>query len=879
MKHFKNFILVISILIFTIPSTSAQKKVIRKATYSDESKPLLLMKVNPNNDYEEWEDGIVKNKFKPTIVPDPETTGNPVIQESFGNKTMEAIIQNFDGIKNSDNGGSVAPPDTDGDVGILHYVQSVNNKMKVYDKFGNPIYGPVPNSIIWDGFTGPWTGTNDGDPVVLYDENANRWLISQFAVNTGDGSQWELIAISTTGDPTGTYYRYAFEFDDMPDYPHFGIWPDAYYMSINRFPVNPNGGYGHGAVAFERDLMIDGDPNARIVLFELGPDEAWSQLPADCDGNFPPLGTPNYFISITDDNTYWPTDGLKIYEFHVDWDDPTNSTFTNSLLLDVAAFNSTFSQGIEQPNNQNLATLSDRLMYRVQYKNFGGHESMVLNHTVNTGSDHAGIRWYELRRTTGDWQVHQQGTYAPDTDNRWMASIAMNDFGDIGLGYSVSSDATYPSIRVTGRSEGDPLGVMTYNEMSIYEGIEAQNNIDRWGDYSMMSVDPTDNSTFWYTQEYSMGDWNWETKIASFQLQNMGNPSSISAQALTNDEIQIAWEKNTQQNEVLLAWSDSYQFGIPADGTAYSIGDVLPGGGHVIYAGDLTEFLHQGLSEQTEYYYKIWSYDESNIYSPGIFTLEKTLCAPNIDFPFVESFEEGIFEECWYQDLSSFMWEVVDEDDNSQYPDTAYEGNYFMRLEDYTVPSDRKKIAFPPMDITGFDDPYLVFWHMQAETGFPLNSNDELRVYYRTSFDGQWYLLEEYTMPISEWTYRAISLPESSETYHLAFEGDAKAGHGVCIDHVEITENPTKIAETSSSSMAKVYPNPSENGLFTLYFNAKDEYALTITDITGKVVYKNQIPGNQKSVPLDLSGYANGIYNLEIIAGNLSIIEQMVIGQ
>lgn len=460
-----------------------------------------------------WKDNLIKNKsgfleeFKrPSVMTGPD----PVLQDEVkSTRDVATVDQNFAGVSNL---SGVAPPDTDGDVGPNHYFQMINLSFAIWDKNGNQLVAPADNQTIWEGFDDgqPYDNANDGDPIVLYDEYADRWLVSQFAVNTTNNKFYELVAISTTSDPTGSWYRYAFEFDNMPDYPKFGIWPDGYYLSINQF-ANGQTWAGGGIVALDRDAMINGDANATGIFWNLGTSYG-SLLPADCDGTLPPSGAPNYFVNLG-------TNSLRIWEVSVDWNNTNNSTATLVNTLATASFsNSGISIG--QPGtSQKLDNLSDRLMYRLQYRNFGTHQSMVTNHTVNVGSSRAGVRWYELRNTGSGWSIYQQGSYAPaDGDHRWMASIAMNDNGDIGLGYSVSGTSTYPSIRVAGQTAGAPsgLGVLDIDETSILEGTSSQTGVNRWGDYSMMSVDPTDGTTFWYTTEYTTGGWNWETQIASF---------------------------------------------------------------------------------------------------------------------------------------------------------------------------------------------------------------------------------------------------------------------------------------------------------------------------------------------------------------------------
>ncbi len=506
--------------------------VVTQAAFHDVSKPLTEMAVQPLGAeyHHQWKGKVVENKFEDKHL--KKTSGalpigeDPLWQKEPGSKALTSPIQNFEGTRNSDNSSGLSPPDVQGDVGPNHYFQMCNVIFQIFDKNGTTLMGPLDNSTIWSGFIGPWTGSNDGDPIVLYDEQADRWLVSQFAVNTTNGTYWELVAISTTPDPTGSYYRYAFQFTSFPDYPKLGIWRDGYYIMVQH-------GTSAGdvtAAALERSQMLIGG-TADMVSFPMPnlPGGGFiGMLPSDNDGPWAPVGTPCYFMYFSDDA--WgddPVDRLKIWEFDVNWTTPASSTLTLTQNLNTTSFDSYFSTfnapNVGQPGTtQGLATLEGALMHRLQYRNFGSYETMVLCHTVDIdNAPTAGIRWYELRKPSGgSWSIHQEGTYSPGTDHYWMASIAMNGDGDIALGYSVSSETTYPSIRYTGRFADDPLGVMTFAEQSIIEGTNYQNGTTRWGDYTAMTVDPVDDETFWYTNEYLGGNgWSdWVTQIASFSI-------------------------------------------------------------------------------------------------------------------------------------------------------------------------------------------------------------------------------------------------------------------------------------------------------------------------------------------------------------------------
>ena len=455
---------------------------------------------------------------------------DPVVQSQAGNTPMPGPIQSFEGISNAAQfpviGTKYTPPDTNGDVGPNHYFQTVNVTLAIYDKTGTLLLGPLANNTVWSGFDGPCETTNNGDPVVLYDHLSDRWLFSQFANVIQDpfGSQpfYQCVAVSQTGDPTGSWYRYQFTFNTLNDYPKFGVWPDGYYVMANHFD---SGGYSGNMISvLERDKMLIGQPAQRVSFFS--PVDL-AVLPADLDGPPPPPGAPNYFVALDYNLSFVPQDALRVYEFHVDWNNTSSSSVVGPTLLATAAFDPDmcgYSRDcIPQPNPaEGLDAIADMLMYRVQYRNFGTYQTLMVNHTVDADStDHAGIRWYELRNTGSGWSIYQQGTYAPDGDNRWTGSVAMDSSGNVALGYSVSSATTHPSIRYAGRLAGDPVGTPPQTEATLIAGGGSQTSIfNRWGDYSMMAVDPADGCTFWYTQEYYAADssLDWQTRIGSFKF-------------------------------------------------------------------------------------------------------------------------------------------------------------------------------------------------------------------------------------------------------------------------------------------------------------------------------------------------------------------------
>jgi hypothetical protein len=444
---------------------------------------------------------------------------DPVVQTSAGPFIATTSGISFDGVGEGAYGYTVnsAPPDTNGAVGATQFMQWVNTSFAIFNKGnGALVFGPATGNTFWSGFGGTCETSNDGDPIAQYDKAAARWVVTQ-PVYT---SPYKVcVAVSTTSDATGSYNRYVFSMPNFPDYPKLAVWSDAYYMSFNMF--GPSSFLGANACALDRARMLAG-ATATMQCFQQN-SSVDSLLPSDLDGATPPpSGSPNFFLN-------FGTNSLNLWKFHVDFTTPANSSFTGPTNLPVAAFTPACNGGgtciPQKGTNQQLDSLADRLMYRLAYRNFGSHESLVVNHSVTAGSS-VGVRWYELQNPSTNPVVFQQGTYTPTTDFRWMGSIAMDNVGNIAVGYSASSSTINPGIRYTGRAPSDPLGVLQV-ESTIVNGAGSQlSGLSRWGDYSSISVDPVDDCTFWYTNEYLKvdGTFNWSTRIASFKFPTCGTP-------------------------------------------------------------------------------------------------------------------------------------------------------------------------------------------------------------------------------------------------------------------------------------------------------------------------------------------------------------------
>jgi hypothetical protein len=476
-----------------------------------------------------------------------------VLRSAFSSLTTPMIDPpnvNFEGISNTDNfnlfGFRVLPPSPSGDVGPNHYVEMVNLAFAVYNKQGSLLLGPVPIGALWEGFTVDDCTDPSGDPIVLYDQSVDRWLLSQFT--TRGPTYYNCVAISQTGDPTGAYYRYAFTSGEFfPDFPKYGVWTNYYVLTTRDF--GPTTEYGVSVYALEKSKMLVGDPTARVVKLFL--DSAYipiylmgdGLLPPDIDGSRRPFDQNIAPIVGTMDNGSpyaAPFDGLNIWELDVVWDRPSASL---SLVaqLPVAEFDSIFpcaptsrdclpQPGIVDPTQfLDILSYRQRPTMRLAYRNFSAYESLVTSQSVEARPGIAGMRWYEIRHTNAVYSLYQQGTFAPDDGvHRWMGSVAQDQVGNIALGYNVVNGiGVFPGIRYTGRTPAAPLGQMDLGEGTIINGTGVQTSTSsRWGDYTSMNVDPADDCTFWYVSEYytlagqQSSTAGWQTRIASFKLPN-----------------------------------------------------------------------------------------------------------------------------------------------------------------------------------------------------------------------------------------------------------------------------------------------------------------------------------------------------------------------
>jgi len=566
-------------LLASLLSTSrvlAQAPIVRNELHHDVSRPLRELAANPPtsapgpHEADELKMLPLPPGFKPASEPDAALQKTAVAAPT---ELAPTVGLNFEGLGTGfpNYSVNVAPPDTNGAVGKTQYVQWVNLSFAAFDKAtGNVLSNfPVPGNTLWQGFGGGCETDNDGDPIVTYDKLADRWVFTQFVVRNQPFLQ--CVAVSTTSDVTGTYNRYSFPYSNFNDYPKLGVWPDAYYITFNIF--GQTSFLGAEACAYDRNAMLNAQV-ASQVCFPADP-TVLGLLPADVDGLAPPpAGSPNFMLS-------FGVNSLKLFKFHVDFGTPANSTLTGPTSIAVTAFtpalcNRRFNCVPQPPGDGTLLdTLGDRLMYRLAYRNFGDHESLVVNHSVfaDPVKLNSGVRWYEIQNPSGTPTVAQQSTFAPDTSFRWMGSVAMDISGNMAVGYSVSSATIFPSIAFAARAATDPASTLQ-QETNLFTGKGSQLfNLTRWGDYSAMQVDPVDDCTFWYTSEYlaQSGFFNWNTRIANFKFPNCGAPFLAMSLSHSGNFTQ----GQTGATYTITITNTGAQ---PTDATAVTVTDTLPTG-------------------------------------------------------------------------------------------------------------------------------------------------------------------------------------------------------------------------------------------------------------------------------------------------------------
>ena len=470
-------------------------------------------------------------RFKKTVDKDGPAYGNDpsTLQSSMGTTPGRAPIQNWAGQTAS----GFYPLDPSGAAGPNNYIQMINaTTFKVFNKSTGAAQLTGTFGNLWTTAT-----PNDGDPIVLYDKAADRWFMSQF----GQTGNKIYIAISTTNNPLGSWYTYTFTSPLFPDYLKFSVWQDGYYMTSNQSTQR--------VFAFERTQMLLGNASSRAVTTTFSPPNAgyfFVPLPGDTgDGTLAAAGTPCPIFSYSDSG--WGagySDAVNINQATVNWV-PSTPTMSISATTSVpaAAFDGSYNSSwndVPQPNGQKLDGIGGTLMFRAQYKIWGGYNSVVLSWGVKISATQRSIKWCELRQTAGVWAMYQEGIYTPDANTRWMSSIAMDNNGSIALCYMKSNSSNiYPGLYYTGRRSCDPLGTLPITEATAQAGAGSQAGINRDGDYAETWLDP-DGITFWHTGMYMDAGGNEQTRVYSFQIAGCSTQAGVAISQTTGTNPECA---------------------------------------------------------------------------------------------------------------------------------------------------------------------------------------------------------------------------------------------------------------------------------------------------------------------------------------------------
>ncbi|RZS92199.1 fibronectin type III domain-containing protein [Aquimarina brevivitae] len=566
-------------------------------------------------------DGQEKKRGRNTFVPGKGLPAagqqDPLMQKQ--QKSQRAAISTEVANFQSHSGFST-PTDPTGAVGPNHYVYAFNTGFGIRDKSGNVI---VPEASLATIFP----GEDLGDPIVVYDNYADRFIIMQFS-NTPNGF---LIAVGQGPDPVNDgWFTYRFNTGSFPDYEKLSIWSDGYYITANKDQNNPSG--NDVVFAVERDKMLVGDANAQFVGFPLpGARTSGFYSPGGSHSTgptLPPVGTGHAFLYLQDDS--WSgvsQDHIKVWTTDVDWTNPANSTISQPQEIITSPFDSVFDGGsfsnLPQPSGGDIDALQATMMYMTNYRRFGTHNSIILNFVVDlNGNDNlAGIRWYELRQTSDGqpWTIFQEGTYVqPDGLSAFCGSMAMDAQGNIGMAYTVVSNTTVPSIRYTGRLASDPLGTMTLAEQLGVNGTQSDPST-RYGDYGQMTIDPTDDATFWHTAEYFTGG-SRRNHVVAFKIapdtpdtEAPTPPTNLSASNTTDVSTSLSWD--AASDNIGVTGYDVYQ-----DGT-------------VIATVTNTSLDVNGLTPDTSYDYFVIATDAAGNESAASNTITITTDAPDTQAP------------------------------------------------------------------------------------------------------------------------------------------------------------------------------------------------------------------------------------------------------
>jgi len=507
-KKVENVNITSSTVVFLGKSEPIKDLVAKKATSKEKKDKFKKDKKKPDNFRN-------RSEVHSVAFPELEHQGvDPVWQSTHPTSSKRSVsepLHNFDGMT------AGSPNDPTLAVGINYVLQSINaTRVRVWDKEGNVVNSFNMNTL-WSEF-----GANSaGDPIVLFDQEAERWILTEFT----DPANL-LIGVSETSDPLGSYFAYNFSTPNFPDYPKYGIWTDHLVVTTNE--------QGPGSLHqyfIEREALLNG-ADARMQRVTVngtsGSEQGFvTSTPIDWEGQTRPEDSRPIVVKLNDSS--WGeigSDAIELFRFNINYDN-VNETEVESILVETTPYDgypcAAATGGfacVPQPNGNGLDAVPEVIMHVPQYRNFGTHESIVLSFVtdVTNGSNHAGVRWMEMRKSDGsDWSSYQEGSYAPDEHHRFLSGVAMDKNGNIGLAYNISSETLFAGIRYTGRFSSDPLGEMTIPEVSVIEGNSTLNSFGRFADYSHITVDPVDETTFWFTSEYAAGG-STNTRIVAFEF-------------------------------------------------------------------------------------------------------------------------------------------------------------------------------------------------------------------------------------------------------------------------------------------------------------------------------------------------------------------------
>ncbi len=823
------------------PRTEEEQKAFKKLIHKKESKLNFDM----------------EHRFYPYASSARPFGNDPVWQKQEGYTSAHANrapLLNFAG---QDSPYSVS--DCNGAAGQNHYMQGINTTYAIWDKNGNQVVAPTDFNTLFSGVDG--ASNNDGDPVVIYDDQADRWVCTEFS-GAYSNPDYMLIAVSTTSDPTGTWHRWSFDMPNgFPDYDKLGVWRDGYYMACN------NSG-GDDIFVFERDVMLAGGTSPQMVAFSNSnrPNSGFHCIePIDNDGVLAPAGTPGQFITINDDAWGGSQDEIWMFELNVDWSNTGAATFSRTQTIATAPFDANFGSSwdniAQQGTSQKVDAVPQILMFRAQYRNWGTSQSIVCAHSVDVDdSDHAGIRWYELENTGSGWSIRQQGTYAPDANSRWIPSIAMDANHNIGLGYNVSSSSMYPGIRYCGQSaleNQNASGVMDIAEETVLDGTSSHTSDNRWADYAEMSVDPSDDATFWFTTEYANGESSKSTQIVSFQFQpavvydtDAGVTSIVSPVSdlnLSNAESVEVIVKNYGNNSI----SDvpvSYQI----NGGSI-VNETVTG---PIASGETVNYIfsqNADLSAEASYEFKIYTgltddmnHNNDTVYKT-IIHISPSYCAATggngASYEKISHVTLGAIDNASgnteYSDFTAISTSIdrgasetltvttsggYSSDEVLAWVDWNQDYDFDDAGESFTIGtgnSDTPKIS----DIVVPDD---------AELG---NTRIRIRLY--------------------DTDYGPNSTPCGSSDY------------GEVEDYTINVTSPVNIVVKENSSCLQISPNPADSKV-VVSSDKIIEGNLQIVDVTGKLIYSDVVKGVYKKT-FDMSKAANGIYFVKVFNNEIVV--------